>query len=748
MRMTCRFLFSWTFVFLLLAATETLSSNRPAVLPGDLSLRAAAAPFEALALPDGSMVVGGRVRYANNVPVTGMVRILADGSVDSAFVPHFDSAVESFAVDATYLYVSGYFTQVDGAPVAGIARFRLDDRTLDSNFHPLPAGSLITAIAVRNGFLYELDAQTPPVVRKRSLADPAQVVWQTSIASNEFMDFLRLRPNGDVIVGPDYSAAPRLFKLSAATGTVDALWSPLVPADMAYGYDMEVSAAGDALLVGQGSDILGRFSGSGTGARVPGWTFATLPVGATVKSVAATADDGAIAVGSFISINGVPTPGGIARIAADGTVSSGWGGFDPAGKGLLVQLIDASRFILTTTARPGGDWVRAGFLATGQQDSAGFASVSVDEQGSARGVLADGANTLLFGRFDRAGVTPRAGLLRMDAALGIDTAYVPDTLGGIPEPDGIRGVALTSAGHYVLNAGFGAPLRVDYHRLLLPTTGVRQSLAMTLEPNNGSSAYTAPPLFDDATQMVYVSGRWRSGGVTYGARRFNVSTQTPDAAWIPNVGTQVLSSSAALTNDHYYIGGQFTLPVPSSALNLARMAKTGTGVVDLGWLPNPNGAVRVLLVDSANDRLYVGGGFSTIAGQARNGLARFILSTGALDADWQPLRTGAANDIQGLSFAPDGKLYVSGVINSASCSGSRISAVRVSPLGIIDQSWAVATDAYAMPVARELDSSRVFLAGAFTTVEGVARGATAVVATTATSDVIFVDDLGDPACIE
>ena len=68
--------------------------------------------------------------------------------------------------------------------------------------------------------------------------------------------------------------------------------------------------------------------------------------------------------------------------------------------------------------------------------------------------------------------------------------------------------------------------------------------------------------------------------------------------------------------------------------------------------------------------------------------------------------------------------------------------------GSIDQHWAVATDAYAIPVARELDASRVFLAGAFTSVEGVARGATAIVATTATSDVIFVDNLGDPDCIQ
>jgi hypothetical protein len=70
-------------------------------------------------------------------------------------------------------------------------------------------------------------------------------------------------------------------------------------------------------------------------------------------------------------------------------------------------------------------------------------------------------------------------------------------------------------------------------------------------------------------------------------------------------------------------------------------------------------------MSSDGTRLYVGGTFATIDGQARSRLAAFDLATGALVAGWQP----AANDKVDSVYADGGRVYVGGLftqVNGAS----------------------------------------------------------------------------------
>lgn len=90
--------------------------------------------------------------------------------------------------------------------------------------------------------------------------------------------------------------------------------------------DLEIASNGDVLLAGYGVDALARFS-STTNTRIVSWTFAFEPEAtAQVLSIAPTSDNGALISGDFTAINGHPTPAGIARILADGSVDTGWGG--------------------------------------------------------------------------------------------------------------------------------------------------------------------------------------------------------------------------------------------------------------------------------------------------------------------------------------------------------------------------------------------------------------------------------------
>ncbi|HQW82064.1 MAG: delta-60 repeat domain-containing protein [Rhodanobacteraceae bacterium] len=743
----------WTFTGAALSVTllfvspvfGTLAAdfNQPAVDPqGNFAIRAGATPFEAITLPNGNLVVSGRLDYANDLRVHGLVLISPSGVVDTTFTPVIVGGVEGLAVDATHLYVSGYFTSVDGLPIAGITRFNLSDMSLDSSFVPHSSSAPITAIAISNGHLYELDSwSTSPgndILRKRTLDIPSIVLWENTVASSQFSDFLRVLPDGDLVTGAV------LRKYDAATGAVVASWTP-GSSPFIDAYDLEISATGQVLLPGYNNDALGRFASTGAGLRDPNWMFTLQPASASIQAIAPTTDDGAIVSGTFTSINGVATIDGVARINANGTVQAGWGGVNGATSSALVHVVDGTRFVVgTLEAADGNDALRAGLMSDGSADNTSFPPVTTGTLGSLNAITPSGADFLLHGRFRRMGTQARAGLVKLDSALAVVPTFVPDTTSGMSMFQSVKTLVETDSGIYLLTSLLGDTL-ADLHRRLDPVSGARLALSTGMTPASGSQTYSGPPIHDPVSNLVYVAGRVRVGTTNFAVRRFNIATQTLDATWIPNLGTTVASVVATgLTSQHYYIGGSFTLPSPLVGGRLARMTVSGSGAVDTDWLPNPNGTVYAILVDAVNSKLYVGGSYSMIAGQPRNGLARFDLTTGALDPDWQPLTGVTLNLVRSVAIGDDGNLYVSGALLSVGCGVGTKHAVRIGPTGLVDPGWTVVTDG-SLRAAIKRPGGSVLVAGDFRRIGATPREAFASVATG--TDVIFIDSAGDAACV-
>jgi len=94
-------------------------------------------------------------------------------------------------------------------------------------------------------------------------------------------------------------------------------------------------------------------------------------------------------------------------------------------------------------------------------------------------------------------------------------------------------------------------------------------------------------------------------------------------------------------NNNLYILGAFTVIGTDSNYN-------GIGLLDAhtsapqAWNPAPNGAVSCMILQSG--KLIVGGYFTTIAGQSRNGIAIFDAATGALD----PMAPSVFNSVYAL----------------------------------------------------------------------------------------------------
>lgn len=160
--------------------------------------------------------------------------------------------------------------------------------------------------------------------------------------------------------------------------------------------------------------------------------------------------------------------------------------------------------------------------------------------------------------------------------------------------------------------------------------------------------------------------------------------------------------------------------------------------------PNPNGAVRVLMIDAGRNLLDVGGDFSTIAGSARNGLARFDLGTGALDASWAPLPAGTQNRVGRSSATRPGACTWSGHWGSARLLRS-LAASRAHQCRRSGRSGLGGQRRQSDSHGAHAGTGKVLLAGSFSRIEDSDRGAVAVVGEG--SDLIFADHM-DNTCAQ
>ena len=92
--------------------------------------------------PDERIVLGGRFSFVNGQPRIGLVRLNPDGSMDESFTPSLlspdsdETAVYSLILQTDgRLLVNGYFSSIDGAPRTNLARL-FPDGSLDLSFAP------------------------------------------------------------------------------------------------------------------------------------------------------------------------------------------------------------------------------------------------------------------------------------------------------------------------------------------------------------------------------------------------------------------------------------------------------------------------------------------------------------------------------------------------------------------------------------------------------------------------------------
>ena len=272
-----------------------------------------------------------------------------------------------------------------------------------------------------------------------------------------------------------------------------------------------------------------------------------------------------------------------------------------------------------------------------------------------------------------------------------------------------------------------------------PDTGNAVEVSTTATGSHLPSGGDSWPKFDGAVHTVISDGGdgWYVGGafttINDGAiprnrlaRIVKVDGAWTVHAWDPNVNNTVRTLVLDSLNNRLYIGGDFTGIDAGPVLTRNRLAAldttaTTSGSYDLGWDPNAGGGiVRTIASDAAGTTLYVGGDFSTIGGQPRDFIAAIDSASGTVTL-WDP----DVNDIvRTLVYDPlNTRVYAGGDFTSVNVTADSQLRPRLAAFDTTatDNELGWNPDADASVNSLAISGNTLFVGGDFANINGASR---------------------------
>lgn len=621
----------------------------------ELDLRARGTPRAAVALPDGSAIVGGNFDWVGgDQRRQNLVRIRADGSVDPDWLASVNGTVWSLAVDAEHVYVVGNFSSVQGQARRGLAKLSLADASL-SAWNPNQGSTSsydFRSIALHGGSAYvggnftQVGTNSRTRVAKIDPAsgavDPAWNAQPNALVADVEADASGVYVSGDFTsvggVARSYAA-----KLSLATG--DLLpWAPAfsniitnAALDDAHFYAVGCFSS----VAGQARAFLARIDAQ-TGALDATW--APQPNGGCTYGLNLTSTQVYVG-GPFTQISGQPAQriGRVSKTGA-GALDPTWSptpdgsfvfGAVPMGSGSVLMY---GEFVRVGTYSPG-------LARVGPSGALLPPGIGAEIRGNVNAIwpTADGGH-IVGGQFTRVDAVERSNLLKLTTAGTLDPAFTVGVQGTVLRLDGHAGQVYV-AGSY--NSLGGTPINA------LGRVSENGVVDTSWQPN--VIGFVEGLAVDPAAGTVLVGGSLFSAG---GQNRQNLAelrlSDATATAWNPSPNAVV--RRIVLDGNAAFIGGDFTSVGGVARQRLAKVFRAGTGAVDATFQADANSTVRALLPGPSNT-LYVGGSFTSISGLGRPGFARLDKTSGAPDPTW----TTFVNSASVIDIAPSsGGIYVAG----------------------------------------------------------------------------------------
>ena len=358
--------------------------------------------------------------------------------------------------------------------------------------------------------------------------------------------------------------------------------------------------------------------------------------------------------------------------------------------------------------------------------------------GADRGVFAmalraDG-KILIGGAFNKVSGIDRDRIARLNADGTLDTAF---NAGPGPHPSifavAVLPNALTIIGGRDL-AGTGEINPFD--RLIrLHPDGSRDGTFTTEGTGIGGEVYSLLPQPDG---KVLISGAFRSINRT--RLRGNNARLNADGSFDSTFDPGGPAGNILLQPDGKIIIGGSNIYF-SGQNSIARFNADGSADTGFSLGTGADSGIRTVAL-LGDGRLLVGGGFGSINGTPRNGIAR-LNSDGSLDTTFTADLFEFGNSIRSIVVQPDGKALIGGEFSSAD-NTKRYGMVRLNANGSLDSSFTHVAVSNGFPIdvttiALQQDG-RVIIGGYFHFVHGTARDGIARLNANGTLDTAFNPD--------
>ena len=703
---------------------------------------------------DGKIVIAGT--FANVQPIgdtavtvrSRIARINADGTVDGAFNPNANAAVNALLLlNDGSLVVGGAFTSLrPNSDTTSSGRAYLAHILVDGSLDPAfltTANSSVSALALQpdgkiiaGGYFTQIRSNnTATVVNRNHLARlnaDGSVDTTLDPSSNGRILAQAVQSDGKVIVGGYFTIFGGLTRNYLARlnadGTVDLSFAPIVNDIVST---IVVQGDGKVVIGGAFTNIGGvtrRYVARLNGADGSLDTSYNPAPNAQVTALALQGDGKVLIGGSFTNFqpNGTSattTRNYIARLNGDGSLDS----FDPGANGApnVITVLSDGRILL------GGGFTfftpNAGTVSTGRAYSARLntdGTVDTAWQPNINGnvltqVVQSDGKIVIAGVFTTlqpltaTALTIRYYIARLNPDSTLDTAYNPRASTQINtlalQPDG----KIVAGGLFsFFRNGDDLTKNVDINRIArLNTDG---SVDTAFNPNAGGQVNAITLL---STGKLIVSGGFNSltpagQGLVLAPNhivRLNANG-TVDTAFDPALtaasGGQV-TTLAVQPDTKLLVGGTFANFAGATSRNLARF--TAAGAADTTFVPNPDGPVSALLVQPVRTAAFVQTG--NFGWFERDGTLRAAFNHNGVRQ--------LIGEIRAVLVQPDGKIIVAGAFtNQTGLTNSNLS--RLNTDGTFDTSYKPLINGAVYALALQSDG-KLILAGSFDSVNSVSR---------------------------
>jgi hypothetical protein len=401
---------------------------------------------------------------------------------------------------------------------------------------------------------------------------------------------------------------------------------------------LEVSPDGTTIYVG------GSFSNVGGANRANVAALSTAGVATSwnpgtdgaVRTLETSPDGATVYVGGSFGTLGGATRSNLGAVSSGGAVS----GWNPGADGTVRALVARSNVVFA-----GGDFAAAGgdarsHIAAVDAVTGAATSWNPGADGIVRSLdqLSDGSAIYAAGDFRVLGGAERDRAGAIDRLTGVATAWNPGA-------DAIANVVARSNSQMFVGGDFTM------------LNGAARSNLAALDATTGEvdRGWRA-----DTNGFVYALASAPDGSSVYAGGAFTqVGGQTrTNLARVDGATGAVLTGVPSANNtvralvlggNRLYVGGALTSlgPVNTGRLGAVNL---GSGTADTAFKPKPNGSVRTLSLTPDGSALYAGGGYTTIGGVARAGIASLNPLTAAVSS-WNPTVNGI---VIASAVSPDG----------------------------------------------------------------------------------------------